>query len=294
MLVTQAYLDLLDKTVAEFVDNKTMFTAYDITVYTREQHKIELKHTWVRDQIHKLPAIQNAFHTGYERTVCDMYECNNCGRKFLYEETFGEFLCPKCSADHAHVVNVGNVLLYHPTGEHVSDYKLGSQTPNAPAPKRDLAFEQKNMDAYKVGDFTPLSDVIQNLRDSVNHPKDMMKFRDSVMPLPQTQLSGWMSENVSLDYRNRLEVSSEVLKIVGFDAMQDAFIIPDPNGNVIQITSAVKTPSDAVVCTQKLDRDGKLLLPNRILQMAGLYCKKFEVKNVVKDGIALVEIRGVN
>jgi hypothetical protein len=316
MQVTQVYLDLLNETIDDFVDDEKSFTAYDITVFTREKKKIELKHSWVRDQIHKLPAIVDALNLDYERTVCNMYRCENCdcGQLFVREENDEIDACPSCLK--ASIEKKGQVIVYHPIAVDCSEYSLRHEQPNAP--KRDLEFKQKNMDAYLNGDSTPLKDVISKLRkfhqntmdayldgdstpncvtpthpvlmrDGTWKPVGEVKVGDTLMP--NSTVTNTSSSTVSLDYRNRLEISEELLLSIDLRAGQDAFIIPDPHKNTVQIVqSNAVAPNDSVVCTQKVDPSGKLLLPHRILNMAGMLSKNFEVKSFEKDGIAIVEI----
>lgn len=71
--VSQDVLDKLNTTVEQFIQEKRLFTGYDVTIETREREKIKLHHGEVRGDIHELPALKDEFEFGnYERHRIDM------------------------------------------------------------------------------------------------------------------------------------------------------------------------------------------------------------------------------
>jgi hypothetical protein len=278
MSATQQQLDLLNATVDQFVQEGKAFSGYDVTLTTRERERIELRHIWVRDDIHRLPAINNALSMkGYERTLCDLWKCEGCGHNFVVEEGVDEdvIACPKCdsnlrdSTDEEEdeiLVKKGQIIIYHLSGYDLSKVELrGTPTPNGPA-----------RIAGRDSVATPATDVI------IGQLKQ-------AAPTPAAGASSLVKE---LDYRQRLEIPADVVhQSLQLEPLADVFILPDPHAVKIQITKdKSQAPEGAVVCTQKVERNGSILLASRILNMAGLHNSKFVIKTV---GTGIVEVIGV-
>jgi hypothetical protein len=85
---------MLERTIQDFVTQGLPFTGYDVTVTTREREKIELLHRKVRNDIHQLAALQEAFDY-------DDYVQSNL-----------------------RAPNGQPVILYHPQNYNVADYKF--------------------------------------------------------------------------------------------------------------------------------------------------------------------------
>jgi hypothetical protein len=63
--VSQQILDLMEKTVRQFLDEGRMFTAYDVTIETRNREKIKLLHSETKGAVHEVPALVDAIEYGY-------------------------------------------------------------------------------------------------------------------------------------------------------------------------------------------------------------------------------------
>lgn len=56
----------LENTVRGFLDNKQMFTAYDVTLKTRKRMNVEMRHKDLRSSIHQLELLSDIVDFGYD------------------------------------------------------------------------------------------------------------------------------------------------------------------------------------------------------------------------------------
>ena len=300
-MITAALQEQLEATIKQFVEDKAAFSAYDVTVVTREREKMMLRHFPIRDDIHRLPVIIGILQQGYERTLCNMWKCS-CGHAFLLEDGDDQGLCPACDEEDAS--KQGQVILYHPSGYDIDEYQLRSgATPNGPK-------QQERPTTRTMPDkITPVPDGLlgASARDFM---KDRLHKEGVVIPpIPKGDTINTVinrltpsgpafksppSQEVELDYRNRLEVPSDFLTAIGIGSSEDCYVIPDPNANEVIITkNANMDAHGCAVCTQKSEHGGNVRLPSRFLTMAGLSEKKFQIEAVSASGTAVVRIREI-
>lgn len=58
-------MDMLEKTVRQFLDEGRMFTAYDVTLETRDRESIQMRHKDVRGACHEISLLSDACDFGY-------------------------------------------------------------------------------------------------------------------------------------------------------------------------------------------------------------------------------------
>lgn len=58
-------MDMLEKTVRQFLDEGRMFTAYDVTIETRDRESVKMRHSDVRGACHEIQILSDACDFGY-------------------------------------------------------------------------------------------------------------------------------------------------------------------------------------------------------------------------------------
>lgn len=58
-------MDMLEKTVRQFLDEGRMFTAYDVTIETRDRESVKMRHKDVRGACHEISLLSDACDFGY-------------------------------------------------------------------------------------------------------------------------------------------------------------------------------------------------------------------------------------
>lgn len=58
-------MDMLEKTVRQFLDEGRMFTAYDVTIETRDRESVKMRHKDVRGACHEIQILSDACDFGY-------------------------------------------------------------------------------------------------------------------------------------------------------------------------------------------------------------------------------------
>lgn len=63
---TQDQMQMLEKTVRQFLDQGQMFTGYDVTIETREREGVQMRHRDVRGAVHEIECLQDALDFGWD------------------------------------------------------------------------------------------------------------------------------------------------------------------------------------------------------------------------------------
>lgn len=222
-------LNQLEETVREFVEQEVPFTAYDVTITTREREHIELLHRKVRDDIHQLPDLADALQ-------------------------YGDYVQSNLRAP-----NGQPVILYHPSGYDVANYKFrdGSTAIPARPANTPLGHMQQAAIATAVA-----------MTQQVPQPVDDGKF--------------------SLDYRNRLMVPTRFLRDLGVNPYDHVYVIADAVKNQVRIYTAQTPPITGIM--QMVERNGDVRIANKTLSGAGINSTKFNIETKDLGNSRIIEI----
>jgi len=67
-------MDMLEKTVRQFLDEGRMFTAYDVTIETRDREGVQMRHKDVRGACHEIQILSDACDFGWDDPSGDTVE----------------------------------------------------------------------------------------------------------------------------------------------------------------------------------------------------------------------------
>jgi len=63
---TQDQMQMLEKTVRQFLEQGRLFTGYDVTIETREREGVQMRHRDVRGAVHEIECLQDALDYGWD------------------------------------------------------------------------------------------------------------------------------------------------------------------------------------------------------------------------------------
>ena len=94
--LTEQQIDMLETTIDNFIDERRMFTGYDVTRVTREREEVQMRHRDVAADIHELDLLTDAVE-------------------------YGDYKKHSITSPEG-----GSVILYYPEGGDPNEYELGS------------------------------------------------------------------------------------------------------------------------------------------------------------------------
>ena len=236
--------EMFEKTVEQFISEDRAFTGYDITLATRSRECIQIRHRDVNSEIHSLQAIEDEVESGF-------YDCTN-------------------------VTNPegGVVILYHPVGYDVKEYKFlqdRTETAALPAPVPTLPQLPKvDLAADLAATAIPLPSV------------DFGSITPIVAATPVSTGSQY-----TLDMRGRLLLPFVRIMTLGMKTGSDVHVLPKPEEKKLLVSStSFNSPLENKIT---LEREG-IFISAKLLRIAGLEQSDFKVESVKNGDEKLLEI----
>ena len=246
-------MDMLDKTVQQFLSEGRAFTGYDVTIETRTREKIQLRHNDVRGDIHEVASLKDAIDFGYD---------NGQG-----VQTWQKTQVP-------HPQNGQWVFLYHPSSFDPKTFQFrGAQA----APTQAAATAAKAANPTAAASASGAAAAVASGVPSVQN--------DGASD------SGGQSADGSFttDYRDRLFVPTRFLREAGGKPEATVYVQHDlANSKIVLSLSPVQglTP----LLQQVIERNGDMRLSSKTLQMAGLSGNRYSIENNTNGSTPVVEV----
>jgi bifunctional DNA-binding transcriptional regulator/antitoxin component of YhaV-PrlF toxin-antitoxin module len=247
----------LEVTVRQFLDQGTPFSAYNITIATRDRDKIRLRHQELQGD--------GFTNEGIIHTVCHLRDAIDTG----WTAPDGQIV--KWSRSQFDL-NDGNgtwFWVYHPEGYDITQYQPYSQAqlasiwgvPPSPSPAA-----------------------------SVNPPLPSASI--SLTPIPAHPDSGGDNDDgtFSPDYRSRLLVPTRYLRAAGINAGDEVSVIVDDTNKILMLAADGTNfqGSSVRITTQRVEKWGDLRLSSATLNPLG--GDKYRIENGDEQSTPVVKI----
>ncbi len=235
--VASNIMDALTKTVKQFLDEGRMFTAYDVTIETRQRDGMFLRHSDVGGAVHEVEALVDALDYGHDQPGKGTIKW---GR---YQMT---------------MPGNGWAWVYHPSYLDPQQYQ-----PKTGKPAGSVAVPANTKPTQSPTPVPAMASI--SLQDG------------------NTNDSGGEQDDGSFatDYRNRLFIPTRFLKEAGLTAGDEVEILSSPQDKSILIIkqNGGSPPSQVVITTQTVERNGDLRLSSRTLKAADITGNSFMIEN---------------
>lgn len=249
----------LEVTVRQFLDQKMPFSAYNITIATRDREKIRLMHRDLQG---------DGMTEGVIHTICHLRDAMDVGWTDPQGET------TQWTRSEFQLNSTTWFWVYHPVGYDVTQYQPYSDQqlqaiwgqPAAPSPAA-----------------------------SVNPPQPLPAGSpSSAVPIPARPDSGGQDPDdedaYSVDYRKRLLIPTKFVREIGLKAGDSVQVIVDePNKAIMLAADATNFQnSNLRITTQRIERDGDLRLSSATLSpLAG---EKYLIENSNENQTPVVKV----
>lgn len=258
--VSQDVMDKLSTTVKQFLDQGRMFTAYDVTIETRQREKMMLRHSEVNGACHEVEALVDAMDYGHDEPG---------GKTTRWTRTRRD-------------VPGGNgawAWVYHPDYADANSYQFSNPNQKQPKPAMPAA-------VAALGSHVAVCPQPVNSIGIVNDGN--------------TSDSGGEQDDgtFAVDFRSRLMIPTRFMRDAGISAGDECYVIAEAKSNSVLVTKADPGLTGVSFTVQKVEKDGELRLSSRTLRSADLTDTKFVIETADKTlgstKVKVVEVKKSN
>lgn len=252
----------MEDTIRQFLDEGRMFTAYDVTIETRNREKLMLRHQDVGGACHEAESLQDAMDFGHDMPSGQTQKWSRTRRDV-----------PGGKGAWAWV--------YHPDNLDPNAYQFrNTNGKQATAPSMG---QVKGIAATAVATAPPSPGFSQvndgNTTDSGGEQDD---------------------GTFAVDFRNRLMIPTRFMREAGITGGDTCYVIADSTTNTVLVCKDTPALQSGGIkfTTQKVEKDGELRLSSRTLHAADLKDNKFVIetadKTLAGQAVKVVAVKKVD
>jgi bifunctional DNA-binding transcriptional regulator/antitoxin component of YhaV-PrlF toxin-antitoxin module len=255
----------LEVTVRQFLDQGQPFSAYNITVATRDREKIFLKHQQTEGYVHEIVYVQDAMAQGWNTPNSDP-NMPDMWTRSVWDIDAGRVLSP------GEQTPLKWFWLYHPVGFDTTQFK---------------PFSDSQLKASWGVPSSPSPAV------SVNPPQPLpVGCAITAVPIPAHPDGGGLAKDgtFSVDYRERLLVPTRFLAKAGINPGDELSVIVDETNRLVMLAadSTNFQGGSVKITTQRTEKWGDIRLSSKTLKPVG--GDRYKIDTADENGTTVVKI----